>query len=41
MAIWDKAALGFALLMGIGFGAFPVLFYAAKLMHKDLLNWAM
>lgn len=41
MAIWDKAALGFAILIGIGFGSFPVLFYGAKLMGKDLLNWAM
>jgi succinate dehydrogenase / fumarate reductase cytochrome b subunit len=39
--IWEKAALGFALLMGISFGAFPVLFYGAHLMHKDLLHWAM
>ncbi len=40
-AIWDKAALGFALLMGVGFGSFPILFYGAKLLGKDLLNWAM
>jgi succinate dehydrogenase / fumarate reductase cytochrome b subunit len=40
-AIWHKVALGFALLMGIGFGSFPILFYGAKLMGKDLLNWAM
>jgi succinate dehydrogenase / fumarate reductase cytochrome b subunit len=40
-AIWHKVALGFALLMGIGFGSFPVLFYGAKLIGKDLLNWAM
>lgn len=40
-AIWNKVALGFALLVGIGFGSFPVLFYGAKLMGKDLLNWAM
>ncbi|MDQ3109819.1 MAG: succinate dehydrogenase cytochrome b subunit [Bacteroidota bacterium] len=40
-AIWHKAALGFSLLMGIGFGSFPILFYGAHLMGKDLLNWAM
>ena len=39
--ILEKVSLGFALLMGIGFGSFPILFYGAKIMGKDLLNWAM
>ncbi|MCX6310505.1 MAG: succinate dehydrogenase cytochrome b subunit [Bacteroidetes bacterium] len=41
MPIWDKVAMGFAVFMGIGFGSFPILFFIAKLMHKDLLNWGM
>lgn len=41
MPIWDKVAIGFAFFMGVGFGSFPILFYGAKLMHKDLLNWAL
>jgi succinate dehydrogenase / fumarate reductase cytochrome b subunit len=36
-----NVSIGFALLMGIGFGSFPILFYGAKIMGKDLLNWAM
>ena len=31
----------FALIIGIGFGSFPILFYGAKIMGKDLLNWAI
>lgn len=34
------AANGLALLFGLGFSAFPILFYGAHLMNKDLLNWA-
>jgi succinate dehydrogenase / fumarate reductase, cytochrome b subunit len=30
-----------AFLFGVGFGAFPILFYGAHIMGKDLLNWAM
>ncbi|CAN5368803.1 succinate dehydrogenase [soil metagenome] len=41
MPIWKRVSLGFSLLMGVGFGSFPILFYGAHLMHKDLLNWAM
>ncbi|HET6991712.1 MAG TPA: succinate dehydrogenase cytochrome b subunit [Bacteroidia bacterium] len=41
MPIWKMVSVGFAFLMGVGFGSFPILFYCAKLMHKDLLNWAM
>ncbi len=39
--ILEKASIGFAILMGVGFGSFPILFYGAKIMGKDLLNWAM
>lgn len=39
--LWHKLSMGLAWLMGIGFGSFPVLFYGAKLLNKDLLNWAM
>jgi succinate dehydrogenase / fumarate reductase cytochrome b subunit len=39
--IWQKVSVGFAFLMAVGFGSFPILFYGAHLMHKDLLNWAM
>jgi succinate dehydrogenase / fumarate reductase cytochrome b subunit len=35
------AAKGLASVFGLGFGAFPVLFYGAHLMGKDLLNWAL
>jgi succinate dehydrogenase / fumarate reductase, cytochrome b subunit len=38
--IWNIASNGFAFLMGAGFAAFPILFYGAHLMGKDLLNWA-
>jgi succinate dehydrogenase / fumarate reductase, cytochrome b subunit len=36
-----KAGIGLAVLFGLGFGAFPILFYGAHLMGKDLLNWAL
>ncbi len=34
-----KASAGFAILMGIGFASFPILFYAAKVMGFNLLTW--
>ncbi|MBI3509541.1 MAG: succinate dehydrogenase cytochrome b subunit [Bacteroidetes bacterium] len=40
-SVWDMAATGVALVFGIGFASFPILFYGAKLLHKDLLNWNM
>jgi succinate dehydrogenase / fumarate reductase cytochrome b subunit len=39
--ILKNASLGFAIIMGIGFASFPILFYGAKIMGKDLLNWGM
>lgn len=39
--ILKMASKGFAILMGLGFAAFPILFYGAHLMGKDLLNWNM
>jgi succinate dehydrogenase / fumarate reductase cytochrome b subunit len=39
--ILEKASIGFAILMGVGFASFPILFYGAKIMGKDLLNWGM
>lgn len=39
--ILKLAANGLAFLFGAGFAAFPILFYGAHLMGKDLLNWAM
>ncbi len=41
MPILDKVSLGFSIIIGVGFGSFPILFYGAKLLHKDLLNWAL
>lgn len=41
MPVLDMSAKGLAFLFGIGFGAFPILFYGAHVMGKDLLNWAM
>lgn len=37
--ILKKASAGFAILMGIGFASFPILFYAAKVMGFNLLTW--
>ena len=37
---WDWAAKGLAFVFGVGFAAFPILFYGAFLMGKDLLHWA-
>ena len=39
--VLKMAATGLAFLFGIGFGSFPILFYGAHVMGKDLLNWAM
>ncbi|HTL81496.1 MAG TPA: succinate dehydrogenase cytochrome b subunit [Bacteroidia bacterium] len=39
--ILDMIATGIALLFGIGFAAFPILIYGAKLMNKDFLHWNM
>lgn len=39
--ILDMAAKGLAFIFGVGFGAFPILFYGAHVMGKDLLNWAL
>ncbi|HEU4718314.1 MAG TPA: succinate dehydrogenase cytochrome b subunit [Bacteroidia bacterium] len=38
---WKMVSTCFAVLMGIAFASFPILFYGAKLMHKDLLHWNM
>jgi succinate dehydrogenase / fumarate reductase cytochrome b subunit len=38
--ILRMGSIGFAILIGIGFASFPILFYGAKLMEVDLLNWA-
>lgn len=37
--ILKKASVGFAILVGVGFGSFPILFYAAKVMGFNLLTW--
>ena len=37
--ILKMPSMGFAALMGIGFASFPILFYVAKMMGTDLLNW--
>ncbi len=39
--VLKMASMGFAALMGIGFASFPILFYVAKMMGADLLNWNM
>lgn len=39
--IWKMASNGFAILMGVGFASFPIIFYVAKVMGKDLLHWNM
>lgn len=35
------ASTGIAILLGLGYAAFPILFYAAHAMGKDLLHWNM
>lgn len=37
--IWKKSATGFALLMLVGFGSFPILFFLSGQLGWDLLNW--
>jgi succinate dehydrogenase / fumarate reductase cytochrome b subunit len=34
-----KVSAGFAIVMGIGFAAFPIAFYIAKMMNYNLLTW--
>jgi succinate dehydrogenase / fumarate reductase cytochrome b subunit len=34
-----KASTGFAVIMFLGFGAFPVIFYLGHVMNWDVLNW--
>lgn len=39
--VWKMAGSFFAfVVVGLGFASFPILFYLAKVMHWDLLNWA-
>jgi succinate dehydrogenase / fumarate reductase, cytochrome b subunit len=38
--VLKKVSAGFAILMGIGFASFPIIFFAAKMMNFDILNWA-
>ena len=37
--VLKMSAAGFAILMGLGFAAFPILFFAAKMMDFNLLTW--
>jgi len=37
--ILKKVSIGFAVLMGLGFASFPILFCAAKMMNYNLLTW--
>lgn len=39
--ILKMVSKGFAVLMGLGFAAFPILFYVAHAMGKNLLTWGM
>lgn len=39
--VLKMVSAGFAILMGIGFAAFPIAFYAAHAMEKNLLTWGM
>jgi succinate dehydrogenase / fumarate reductase cytochrome b subunit len=39
--VLKKASAGFAILMGIGFAAFPIAFFIAKMMNFNLLTWGM
>jgi len=39
--ILKKASAGFAILIGVGFAAFPIIIYLAKVMGKDILHWNM
>lgn len=38
--VLKKTAAGFAILMGIGFASFPIIFFVSKMMQFDILNWA-
>lgn len=38
--VLKMASKGFAILIGIGFASFPVIFYIASVMNFDILNWA-
>ncbi|GAB4140071.1 MAG: hypothetical protein Fur0041_15270 [Bacteroidia bacterium] len=40
-SIWKSAGTLFSLLIWVGFASFPILFFAAKMMNKDLLHWNM
>jgi succinate dehydrogenase / fumarate reductase cytochrome b subunit len=37
---WKMAGTGFAALIAIGFGSFPVIFYIGQKIGWDVLNWA-
>lgn len=39
--ILNITSKAFAVLLGLGFASFPILFYAASVMEFDLLNWNM
>ncbi|MCU0435074.1 MAG: succinate dehydrogenase cytochrome b subunit [Bacteroidia bacterium] len=39
--VWKMASVGFAVLIGVGFGAFPIFFQLAKYIGFDALNWNM
>jgi succinate dehydrogenase / fumarate reductase, cytochrome b subunit len=38
--VLKKGAVAIAVLFGIGFGSFPIIFYAAKVMNFPILTWA-
>lgn len=39
--LWKAAGTGFAILVGVGFGSFPILFFATSQMGVDLLSWSL
>lgn len=39
-SVLKVASAGFAILMGIGFASFPIIFYVAKVMNFPILTWA-
>jgi succinate dehydrogenase / fumarate reductase cytochrome b subunit len=39
--IWKMVGTGFSVLIGIGFGSFPIFFQLAKYIGFDALNWNM
>jgi succinate dehydrogenase / fumarate reductase cytochrome b subunit len=39
--VWKMAGTGFAVLMAVGFGSFPVIFYLGQKAGWDVLNWAI